>query len=354
MTLPPVLVQGLRLPLIAAPMFRVSGPALVVAQCRAGIVGSFPAANARAPGELDAWLHEIRAALAAHDAANPSHPAAAFAVNLIVHRSNARLEQDLAVCLRHAVPLVITSLGVRPDVNAAIHGGGGLVLHDVTTIEHAHKAIERGADGLVAVAAGAGGHAGSLSPFALIGEVRSWWPGPLALSGAIATGRAILAARVLGADLAYVGSPFIATHESLAQPEYKHAVVAAQAADILYTDAFTGVRGNYLRPSIAAAGLDPDRLAPFAAGTAGFSGATDARAWRDIWGCGQGVGPVTEVVGTAALVARLEAEYREARQGQGSALDPLGAAPPDLHSFDTEPPRGGSVSNGAEGPGSGD
>ncbi|MCG5242914.1 NAD(P)H-dependent flavin oxidoreductase [Azospirillum doebereinerae] len=321
MTRPPVfqrppLSRPLSLPVIAAPMFRVSYPELVVAQCKAGIIGSFPAANARPEGVLDEWLARIKEELAAHDAAHPDNPAAPFAVNLVVHKSNARLEEDLALCVRHAVPLIITSLGARPDVNTAVHGYGGTVLHDVTTIEHAHKAVERGADGLIAVAAGAGGHAGRINPFALMQEIRAWWRGPLVLSGAIANGRSILAAQVLGADLVYIGSPFIATREAAVEDSYKQAVVATTAGDIVYTDAFSGVNGNYIRASIVNSGLDPDNLEHLRTGGVSFrsSSSGTVKVWRDIWACGQGVGLVEGVVGAAELIGRLKDEYRTAQR----------------------------------------
>ena len=300
----------LTLPLICAPMFIVSGPELVVAQCKAGVVGSFPALNARPSGVLDEWLARIHEELRAHDAAHPERPAAPFAVNLIVHKSNARLDEDLAACVRHRVPIVITSLGARADVNAAIHAYGGIVLHDVTNIAHAHKAVERGADGLIAVAVGAGGHAGVLSPLALIQEIREWWNGPLLLSGAIATGRSLLAARIMGADLGYAGSCFIAAREANADPAYKDMIVGGCAADILYTDAFSGISGNYLRPSIIGAGLDPDKLPPRTESPT--VGADTPKTWRDIWGAGQGIGAVKAVEPVSAIVARMVADYEDA------------------------------------------
>lgn len=307
--LPPALRHPFSVPVIAAPMFRISGPELVIAQCRAGVVGSFPALNARPPELLDEWMATIAEARAADPAMAP------FAVNLIVHKSNARVEHDLAACVRHRVPVVITSLGAQPDVNAAVHAYGGIVLHDVISLRHAHKAIDMGADGLIAVAAGAGGHAGGLSPFALVQEIRQWWDGPLVLSGAIATGRAVLAARTMGADFAYVGSPFIATAESRAEEGYKAMIVASAAADIVYTNAFTGVHGNYLRGSIVAAGLDPDKLPASEAGRMSFAdGHSRPKAWRDIWGCGQGIGAVTGVETVQSLVARLASEYDDARR----------------------------------------
>lgn len=310
MSLPP-LFDRLRLPVIASPMFIVSGPELVIAQCKAGVVGSFPALNARGDGALDAWLSRIQAELAEHDAAHPDSPAAPFAVNLIVHKSNARHEEDLATIARHKVPLVITSLGARTEVNEAVHGWGGLVLHDVTTNAFAHKAIEKGADGLILVAAGAGGHAGTLSPFALCQEVREWFDGPVALSGAIACGRSILAAQALGADFAYIGSPWIACEEANATDAYKQAIVAGTADDIVYTNLFTGVHGNYLKPSIVAAGLDPDHL-PASDPSAMNFGAGSAKAWKDIWGSGQGIGAVHAVTSVAERVAGLTREYQQA------------------------------------------
>jgi len=301
----------LRIPVVAAPLFIISNPDLVLAQCRAGVVGSFPSLNARPLAQLDEWLARLTAELAAHDAAHPAQPAGPLAVNLIVHKSNDRLESDLELCVRYRVPLVITSLGARPEVNAAVHGYGGIVMHDVINDTFARKAIEKGADGLIAVAAGAGGHAGRLSPFALVQEIRRWFDGPLALSGSIATGDAVLAARAMGADLAYIGSAFIATREANAADAYKEAVVAASASDIVYSSLFTGVHGNYLRASIAAAGLDPDNLPDGDASTMSFaSGALGKpKAWRDIWGCGQGIGVVESIETAAGLIARLAAEY---------------------------------------------
>ncbi len=313
MTLPSPLFDRLRLPLIAAPMFIVSGPELVIAQCKAGIVGSFPALNARPQAQLDEWLHRITEELAAWDRAHPDRPAAPFAVNQIVHRSNDRLAADMATCAKWRVPIVITSLGAREDLNQAVHGWGGITLHDIIHDRFAHKAIEKGADGLIAVAAGAGGHAGTLSPFALVQEIRAWFDGPLALSGAIANGRSILAARALGADLAYAGSAFIATTEARAVDGYKQAIVEATAGDIVYSDLFTGVHGNYLRNSIIAAGLDPDALPQGERKTMDFAAAAGAKAWRDIWGSGQGVGAVTAVEPVADRVERWAAEYAAAR-----------------------------------------
>jgi nitronate monooxygenase len=313
MTLPAILKGRLTVPAIASPLFIVSNPDLALAQCKAGVVGSFPALNARPEELLDEWLHRMREELSAHDAAHPERPSAPFAVNQIVHRSNARLEHDLALCVRHKVPIVITSLGAREEVNQAVHSYGGIVLHDVIDNRFARKAIEKGADGLVAVAAGAGGHAGTLSPFALIQEIREWWSGPLVLSGAIATGRAILAAQAMGADLAYVGSAFIATKEANAPAAYKEMIVRSNAADIIYSSLFTGVHGNYLKPSVVAAGLDPDNLPESDPSKMDFgSGSSKAKAWRDVWGSGQGIGAVKEIVGAADLVARLRAEYQAA------------------------------------------
>ncbi len=316
MTLPTRLASTLRLPVVGAPLFIISHPALVIAQCKAGIVGSFPALNARPISQLDEWLHEINEALAAHDKANPERPAAPFAVNQIVHKSNARLDEDIELTVKWKAPIVITSLGAREDVNQAVHGYGGMTLHDIINDRFAHKAIEKGADGLIAVAAGAGGHAGSTSPFALIQDIREWFDGPLLLSGAIATGRAILAAQAMGADLAYIGSAFIATEEARANDAYKQAIVDGDASDIVGSSLFTGIFGNYLRPSIANAGLDPDNLPDGDAKTMNFAsrGASDAKVWRDIWGSGQGIGAVKAVEPVSTLVARLEREYREAKR----------------------------------------
>lgn len=327
MTLPAVLEGRLRLPLVAAPLFIISNPALVIAQCRSGIVGSFPALNARPAEQLADWLDEIGQALAAHDAAHPERRAAPFAVNQIVHRSNTRLEADLAVCVAHEVPIVITSLGAVREVNDAVHSYGGIVLHDVINDRFARKAIEKGADGLIAVAAGAGGHAGTLSPFALVSEIRQWFDGPLFLSGAIANGSGILAAEALGADGAYVGSAFIATEEARAGADHKQAIVEGRAADIVYTDLFTGVHGNYLRRSIEAAGLDPDKLPGSDPSRMDFGGGASAKAWRDIWGSGQGIGSVDAVVPAAALVDRLAREYEAARTRLAPAISPLETHP---------------------------
>ena len=308
------LLPRLRLPAIAAPMFIVSSPELVIAQCKAGIVGSMPALNARPPELLDEWLGRIGEELATATQAD-GRPAAPFAVNLIVHRTNARLDHDLDLCIRHKVPIVITSLGARPEVNEALHAYGATVLHDVINPTFARKAIEKGADGLIAVAAGAGGHAGVISPFALLAEIRAWFDGPLVLSGAIGTGRGILAARAAGADLAYLGSVFIATQEANAPDDYKELVVSSGAEDIVYTDYFTGVHGNYLRPTILAAGLDPDRLNRNTAGMDWNSGSSKPKAWSQVRGAGQGIGSVGEVLCAGDLVARLEREYRAAAQG---------------------------------------
>ena len=311
MSLPPVL-QGLSLPVIGAPMFILSTPDLVIAQCKAGIVGSFPALNARPAELLDEWLHRISSELGEHNARHPDRPAAPFAVNQIVHRSNSRLEHDIETCVRHQVPLIITSLGAREDVYQAAHSYGGVVLHDVINDMFARKAIEKGADGLIAVAAGAGGHPGTTSPFALVQEIRAWFDGPVALSGAIATGGAVLAAQAMGADLAYIGSAFIATEEANAAPDYKQMIVGSASSDIVYTDLITGVHGNYLRPSLRRAGLDPDNLPASDPSKMDFSGGA-AKAWKNIWGAGQGIGAVHAVVPAGELVARLESEYRAAR-----------------------------------------
>ena len=313
--------QTLRLPVIGAPLFIISGPDLVIAQCKAGIVGAFPALNARPQALLDEWLHRITEELAAWNRDNPDRPAAHFAVNQIVHKSNDRLEADLATCAKWQVPIIITSLGAREDLNTAVHGWGGITLHDVIDDRFARKAIEKGADGLIAVAAGAGGHAGRLSPFALIQEIREWFDGPLALSGAIANGGAILAAQAMGADFAYIGSPFIATEEANAMDGYKQGIVDGRAADIVYSNLFTGVHGNYLRGSITAAGLDPDNLPEGDLKTMNFGGneGSKAKAWRDIWGSGQGIGAVKTVEPIAERVARLAEEYRAARARTAAA-----------------------------------
>lgn len=317
MSLPEIFQNRLRLPMLAAPLFIISHPPLVAAQCKAGIVGSFPALNARPAEQLDDWLTELKETLASHDAANPGRPAAPFAVNQIVHRSNKRLEQDLAVCVKHKVPVVITSLGAVPEVNEAVHSYGGIVLHDVISDRFARSAIRKGADGLIAVAAGAGGHAGTLSPFALVSEIRAWFDGPLFVSGAISTGAGVLAAQAMGADGAYVGSAFIATHEARASDAYKQGIVEGSAADIVYSNLFTGIHGNYLRASVVAAGLDPDHLPESDPSAMDFdrksSGDGAAKAWKDIWGSGQGIGSIKTVCSTAELVDRLAREYDEAK-----------------------------------------
>jgi nitronate monooxygenase len=303
----------LALPVIAAPMFIVSGPELVIAQCTAGVIGAFPSLNARPAPMLAEWLDRIAAARADHDARTPERPSAPFAVNLIVHKSNDRLTHDLDQCVAHRVPIVITSLGARTDVFDAIHSYGGVVLHDVINVAFAHKAIEKGADGLIAVAAGAGGHAGTFSPFALIEEIRRWFDGPVALSGAMATGRAVLAARAIGADFGYIGSAFIATREANAEPAYKESIVASTASDIVYTNLFTGVHGNYLRASIERAGYDPENLPQSDPSKMNFSSdGNAAKAWRDIWGSGQGIGAIDTIPTVADLVARLSREYDDA------------------------------------------
>ena len=310
----PAPFDRLRLPVIGSPLFIVSGPELVIAQCKAGIVGAFPALNARPSGVLDEWLHRITEELAAHDRDHSDHSAAPFAVNQIVHKTNNRLDEDMAVCAKWKVPMVITSLGAREDVNRAVHDWGGIVLHDVIDDRFARKAVEKGADGLIPVAAGAGGHAGGLSPFAFMAELRTWFDGLIALSGAIANGRAILAAQAMGADFAYIGSPWIATEEANATPGYKAGIVAGRAGDIVYTNLFTGIHGNYLKSSIENAGLDPANL-PVSDPSAmnfGSGGNTGAKAWKDIWGSGQGIGMVEAIEPVAARVDRLEAEYHAA------------------------------------------
>ena len=311
MTLPSIF-DRLRLPVVASPMFIVSGPELVIAQCKAGIVGSFPALNARPQAQLDEWLHQIEEELAAWDRDHPDAPSAPYAVNQIVHRSNPRLEEDLATCAKRKVPIVITSLGAREDLNTAVHGWGGITLHDIIDDRFARKAVEKGATGLIAVASGAGGHAGRLSPFALVQEIRDWFDGPLILSGAIANGRSILAAQAMGADLAYIGSPFIATTEANAAESYKRGIVEGRASDVVYTNLFTGVHGNYLRGSIVAAGLDPDNLPESDPSKMDFGGGA-AKAWRDIWGSGQGIGAVHEVEPIAQRVQRLTEQYQAAK-----------------------------------------
>ncbi len=311
MSLPTVL-QNLPLPIIGSPLFIISNPKLVIEQCKAGIVGSMPALNARPAAQLEEWLAEITETLAAYNKAHPDKPAAPFAINQIVHKSNDRLEHDMQMCAKYKVPIIITSLGARTDVNDAVHAWGGVVLHDVINNSFAKKAIEKGADGLIAVAAGAGGHAGVKSPFALIQEIREWFDGPVALSGAIATGSAVLAARAMGADFAYIGSAFIATEEARAVEGYKQMIVKSSSDDIIYSNLFTGVHGNYLLESIRNAGLDPDKLPESDPSKMNFGG--DAKkAWKDIWGCGQGIGAVKEVVPARMLIARLKAEYEQAR-----------------------------------------
>ena len=312
----PAPFDRLRLPIIASPMFIVSGPELVIAQCKAGIVGSFPALNARPSGVLDEWMHQITEELAAHNRDNPDRPAAPFAVNQIVHRTNGRLEEDMQVCEKWQVPMIITSLGAREELNQAVHNWGGITMHDVINNRFAHKAIEKGADGLIPVAAGAGGHAGTVSPFALMQEIREWFDGPIALSGSIANGAAVLGAQTLGADFAYIGSPWIATVEANAEQGYKDEIVKSGADDIVYTNLFTGVHGNYLKGSIEQAGLDPDALPESDPSKMNFGsgGNSKAKAWKDIWGSGQGVGAVKKVETVADRVDRLEAEYRAAHE----------------------------------------
>jgi nitronate monooxygenase len=313
-SLPPFL-QRLRIPVIGSPMFIVSNPTLVIAQCTSGIVGSFPALNARPASRLDEWLHEITETLAAWDRDHPEHPAAPYAVNQIVHRSNDRVEHDLEICAKWKVPIIITSLGARVELNEAVHAWGGITLHDVIDDHFARKAVEKGADGIIAVAAGAGGHAGRWSPFALAQEIRRWFDGPLILSGAIATGASVLAAEAAGADLAYVGSPFIATEEANAPDDYKQAIVDSGAADIVYSDLFTGVHGNYLRSSIVSSGLDPDKLEAGSLDTMKFGsdGSSKAKAWRDVWGSGQGIGVIDRVRPAAEFIDLLTEQYAAAK-----------------------------------------
>lgn len=314
MTLPAQL-SNLRIPVIGSPLFIISNPDLVIAQCKAGIVGSFPALNARPGPVLEEWLKRITEELDAYNEANPDNPAAPFAVNQIVHRSNERLMHDVEMCVKYKVPIVITSLGARTEVNDAIHSYGGVVLHDIINNKFAKKAIEKGADGLIAVAAGAGGHAGTTSPFALVHEIREWFDGPIALSGSIATGDAVLAAEAMGADLGYIGSAFIATQEANADERYKQCIVDHAADDIVYTNLFTGVHGNYLKPSIAAAGMDPNDLPESDPSKMNFGsgGGEKSKAWKDIWGCGQGIGAVKEVLPAGELVDKLAAEYNAAK-----------------------------------------
>jgi nitronate monooxygenase len=310
----PGALAHLPLPIIGSPLFIVSNPKLVIAQCVAGVVGSMPALNARPASQLDEWLAEITETLAAYNKAHPDQPAAPFAINQIVHKSNDRLEQDMALCVKYKVPIYITSLGAREEINQAAHSYGGVVLHDIINNAFARKAIEKGADGLVAVAAGAGGHAGVKSPFALIQEIRQWFDGPLALSGAISTGGAVLAAQAMGADFAYIGSAFIATEEARASQDYKQAIVDCNSDDIVYTNLFTGVHGNYLAPSVRKAGLDPANLPESDPSKMNFGGDVAAKAWKDIWGCGQGIGAIDKVQKAGDYIAQLRREYEEARQ----------------------------------------
>ena len=309
----PATLRNLPLPIIGSPLFIISNPKLVIEQCKAGVIGSMPALNARPAAQLEDWLAEITETLAAYNAAHPDQPAAPFAINQIVHKSNDRLEHDMALCVKYKVPVIITSLGAREDINAAAHSYGGVVLHDIINNKFARKAIEKGADGLIAVAAGAGGHAGVKSPFALIQEIRQWFDGPVALSGSIASGGAVLAAQAMGADFAYIGSAFIATEEARASDAYKQAIVNGSSDDIVYSSLFTGVHGNYLAPSIRAAGMDPDNLPEGDVKTMDFGGEGAKKAWKDIWGCGQGIGAIDAVTTTAELVARLRREYNDAR-----------------------------------------
>lgn len=315
MALPPILSERLRIPVIGSPLFIISGPELVIAQCKAGVVGSFPALNARPVSQLDEWLAQITEELADWDRKNPDRLSAPFALNQIVHKTNNRLEEDVELAVKYKVPITITSLGAREDVNKAMHSYGGIVLHDVINDKFARKAVEKGADGLIPVAAGAGGHAGGLSPFALIQELREWFDGPIALSGAIANGRAVLGAQAMGADLAYIGSAFIATQEARAVQGYKDMIVESSGEDILYSNLFTGVHGNYLRPSVERAGLDPDNLpqADPSKMNFGSGGNQEAKAWKDIWGCGQGIGAVKSIPTAGELVDRLAAEYEAAK-----------------------------------------
>lgn len=308
------LKKSMRIPVIGSPMFIISNPKLVIEQCKAGIIGSMPALNARPSSQFDEWLAEITEKLAEYNTKNPDRPAAPFAINQIVHRSNERLEEDMETCKKYKVPIIITSLGAREDVYQAAHSYGGVVLHDVINNMFAKKAIEKGADGLIAVAAGAGGHAGPKSPFALIQEIRDWFDGPLALAGSIATGGSILAAEAMGADFAYIGSPFIATEEARAVEEYKQAIVKANSDDIVYSNYFTGVHGNYLAPSIRASGLDPDNLPESDPTKMNFGGDAGQKAWKDIWGCGQGIGVIDQVQSTKDYVAQLEEQYNEAKE----------------------------------------
>ncbi len=319
----PAVLSNLPLPIIAAPLFIISNPKLVIEQCKAGIVGSMPMLNARPAAQVDEWLAEITETLAAWDRDHPERKAAPFAINQIVHKSNDRLEHDMAACAKYRVPIIITSLGARVDINEAVHGWGGVVMHDIINNAHARKAIEKGADGLIAVAAGAGGHAGTKSPFALIQEIRQWFDGPLALSGSIATGDAVLAAQAMGADFAYIGSAFIATLEARATDPHKQAIVDANSDDIVYSNLFTGVHGNYLKPSIRNAGLDPDNLPvsdPSKMNFGNVDGGGAKKAWKDIWGCGQGIGAIDQVRSTAEFVAQLKSQYEAARRRLGLPL----------------------------------
>ncbi|MBS4211629.1 MULTISPECIES: NAD(P)H-dependent flavin oxidoreductase [Neobacillus] len=314
----PTVLKDLRLPVIGSPLFIISNPKLVIAQCKAGIVGSMPALNARPASQLDEWLHEITEELAAYNARNPERPAAPFAINQIVHKSNNRLDHDVEMCKKYKVPIIITSLGAREEVNTEIHSYGGIVLHDIINNTFAHKAVDKGADGLIAVAAGAGGHAGVKSPFALVQEIREWYDGPVALAGSIATGSAVLAAQAMGADFAYIGSPFIATHEANAVEEYKQAIVDSTSDDIVYSSLFTGVPGNYLAPSIRAAGLDPNALPESDPSKMSFSdGSSKPKAWKEIWGSGQGIGVINKVSGAGDFVDKLYQEYMAAKERLG-------------------------------------
>ncbi|MEH7106674.1 NAD(P)H-dependent flavin oxidoreductase [Bacillus sp. JJ1764] len=314
MSMIPSILKDLRLPVIGSPLFIISNPKLVIAQCKAGIVGSMPALNARPVSLLDEWLAEITEELAAYNTRHPERPAAPFAINQIVHKSNDRLEHDVEMCKKYKVPIIITSLGAREEVNSEIHSYGGIVMHDVINNMFAHKAIDKGADGLIAVAAGAGGHAGVKSPFALVQEIREWFQGPLALAGSISTGSSVLAAQAMGADFAYIGSPFIATHEANAVHEYKQAIVNHTSDDVIYSNLFTGVHGNYLAPSIKKAGLDPNNLPESDPSKMNFSGDTKVKAWKDIWGCGQGIGAIHEITGAGEFVNKLYKEYIAARE----------------------------------------
>jgi nitronate monooxygenase len=316
----PAALSNLPLPIIGSPLFIISTPKLVIAQCTAGVVGSMPALNARPASQVDEWLAEITEGLAAWDKANPDRKAAPYAITQIVHKSNDRLDHDMEMCAKYKVPVIITSLGARVDINEAVHAWGGVVLHDIINNNHAHKAVDKGADGLIAVAAGAGGHAGTKSPFALIQEIRQWFDGPLALSGSIATGDAVLAAQAMGADFAYIGSAFIATEEARAMDGYKQAIVDANSDDIVYSNLFTGVHGNYLKPSIRNAGLDPDNLPvsdPSKMNFGNVDGGGAKKAWKDIWGCGQGIGAIDKIYTTHDYVAKLRREYNAARQRLG-------------------------------------